>query len=374
MSNILRYVFVVMMLFGLFFIYDGSLVTGTPGGSGGMTSGTSTSVITTTSGGTVTTITTTVLVASDTTTAVSCSPGIIGTSTPATCTAMITPALLTSTGYNPTGTVSWSASGGGLSLSSSSCIVSGSGCSITVTLTGHSTGSTIRATYSGNQNDRSSSGIFQLGVVSSTPVTISVNGGGSPGQAFSFSASSSCSSAVYTWDFGDGSISEGSGVTHVYTSAGSFIVVVSMNSATGCFGSAQTTVQAAAPSVTELQVHVLTAATNSPVAGATVFVSGNPQKTTDSSGNAVFALLPGNYQVTVNANGFEQWVLTVTVTASGLTLPVFLNLPYCSSACPQSIFGTGPAAAASEMLVGIAMLIGGGVGFFISSKKPKVGL
>jgi hypothetical protein len=90
-------------------------------------------------------------------TTVSCTPksAVAGSSMIVTCTAKVT-------GYSPTGMVSWFQSGtGSVSLTSTECTLSQGTCS--VTMTGTTAGKvTLQATYSGDLNNRGSSGTAKL--------------------------------------------------------------------------------------------------------------------------------------------------------------------------------------------------------------------
>ncbi len=334
--------------------------------SASKTVSTSTSTSLSTSGSTVFTSTSTSVYypPSPTITTVNCVPGILSASQPSVCTADVMPGLLTSTIYNPTGTIAFSLSGGGV-LSAASCNIVGSGCSVSVSSPGQ-TSITVKATYAGSQYDQGSSGTFNLGVLTNTPVTVSVfppPSGSTPGSPFSFSASSSCS-GVYTFNFGDGTVTQGdAGQTHIYSSGGQYTVTVVVNG-NGCTGSGSATVTVAALTVALLVVHVQSAASSSDVQGATVSIVGQPSQTTDSSGDASFSVTSGQYYITVQATGFDTWTQTVTVASTGATIPIFLNLPTCFYACANNITGDNPlgiglSSAALLGLLGVSLFVSG---------------
>jgi len=93
-------------------------------------------------------------------TSVSCGSSTILMGDSITCTATVE-------GSSPTGTVTWSQTGtGGVSLSSDSCDISSSG-QCQITLTGTALGPvTLNATYSGDPNNKGSSGAFTIAVTS----------------------------------------------------------------------------------------------------------------------------------------------------------------------------------------------------------------
>ena len=95
-----------------------------------------------------------------TTITVICSPSPVDENTPTTCTASL------SVG-SATGSIIWSSSDTG-NFNSTSCALSSGSCSVTYTPSSSTTPVTITASYGGDSNYASGSGIFSLGVVGST--------------------------------------------------------------------------------------------------------------------------------------------------------------------------------------------------------------
>jgi hypothetical protein len=61
-----------------------------------------------------------------------------------------------------------------------------------------------------------------------------------------------------------------------------------------------------------------------PIKGATVSITGENDKTTDSNGEAVFELPDGNYEYTITATGYEDTTGTVAVDSENITEEVAL--------------------------------------------------
>ena len=130
------------------------------------------------------------------TTALTCSPDLVGVGSTTVCTAEVT-------GLTPSGTVSFTTSGdrslpGSLSPSSSSCTLSQGTCYVTLT-GGTAGGVNITATYDGDLNNRASNSGNYTVTVSSTPAAQSWSGSVSASETSAFSWPGYSLSSAASW-------------------------------------------------------------------------------------------------------------------------------------------------------------------------------
>lgn len=191
----------------------------------------------------------------------------------------------------------------------------------------------------------------------SVGITISTtpSSGAQVGQVVTFTAtpSTSLNTPTYTWSFGDGSTGTGQSTQHIYGASGTFAVSVNVQGGvcgTFFYGTASIS-ETIAPATTGpaiLVVTVVTAATNSPIQGASVVITGTvilptvgtttvtQSGTTNVYGQVVFTVVPGNYQVVANANGFNTQVTSLQVGPGGASVGLFMNVACSGVVCPQS--------------------------------------
>src|SRR2546426_2756089 len=138
-----------------------------------------------------------------TTTTVSCSPGTVPVGAPTTCTATVTDTD-TGTATTPTGTVSFTNSGGPGTFSSTTCTLSGTGgsatCSVTYTPSAVSSGMhTIKANYGGDATHSDSQATTTVAVTAKRSTSTSVSC--SPATV-SLGTSTTCTATVTDTDLG----------------------------------------------------------------------------------------------------------------------------------------------------------------------------
>jgi hypothetical protein len=245
-------------------------------------------------------------------TKISCSPTSFTVSGTSTCTATVT-------GSSPTGTITWSQSGSGEVLfSSSTCTLSSGSCSVNVT--GHSLGNvTIEGTYGGDSNNGASSGIETVivAVASSTSVSCSPS-------TFYTGLTSTCTATVtgssptgtITWSqSGTGSVSFSSStctlssgscsVTATGSGAGSVTIKGTYggdNSNTGSFGT----------NVVEIQTPVqITLASGQNEPSALTIYNGNVFWTDFGSGNVMEVSANGGTPNVISSGNNDPWGITI---------------------------------------------------------------
>jgi len=154
------------------------------------------------------------------------------------------------------------------------------------------------------------------GTTGVTPFTVAFDASGS--TVSSESGCSSCTISSYSWDFGDTSTGSGIATTHTYTTAGTYIVILTVTDSNGKVGYATVVITVTSEEVPEIDTITVSANPESNVPGGISTISAI---VTDSEGNAV----PNGTTVYFYTNSGALSVSSATTTNGIATVTLTLD-------------------------------------------------